>query len=91
MYERSGLHISLFEASSILTSFPPISQKHLHIHLILKNNSIKIFNSKKYLENITLLDLSNNSINSITPAAIENLQKKISLDLSNNELKTFPR
>jgi hypothetical protein len=61
------------------------------IHLIFKNNSIKIFNSKKYLENITLLDLSNNSINSITPAAIGNLQKEISLDFSNNELKTFPR
>jgi Leucine-rich repeat (LRR) protein len=45
----------------------------------------------KYLENVTQLDLSNNSINSITPAAIENLQKEISLDLSNNELKTFPR
>jgi Leucine-rich repeat (LRR) protein len=45
--------------------------------------------NNKYLENVTLLDLSNNSINSITPAAIENLQKEISLDLSNNELKTF--
>ena len=74
-----------------LTELPPYVPEGKNIHLILKNNSIKIFNNKKYLENVILLDLSNNSINSITPAAIENLQKEMYLDLSNNELKTFPR
>jgi hypothetical protein len=82
--------IRLFSVQSLIHSLLQLQSNMTSPNCIL-HNSIKIFNNKKYLENVTLLDLSNNSINSITPAAIENLQKEISLDLSNNELKTFPR
>lgn len=62
-----------------------------NITLVLNNNSIKHFESRAYLKNVSVLDIANNILETITSEAITSLAKKTSLTLKNNNFKTLPR
>ena len=62
-----------------------------NITLVLNNNSIKHFDSRVYLKNVSVLDISHNHLETITSEAITSLAQNISLTLENNNFRNLPR
>ncbi|CAC5409886.1 unnamed protein product [Mytilus coruscus] len=74
-----------------LTQLPVYIPEGKNLILILKNNSIENLENRTYLGRISVLDISNNKIQTIKPGFVANLPKDISLSLTGNKLTTLPR